>query len=188
MAQRMVERVSQIEGSSVEDVAFWICLFALDQHKLAEELGCSPERGPFFAALAKASNGVVMVLDSQIHPFRRIWCLFEVSCIHKAKGKSFCLTTDEGPLGGVGQIALKRSTSGNSEQLPANMQEVATALQIVMPIQDAPCLAEPKRAVPSQNVPCCTEPKRATSKRAMPCRAKTCRVVSCKKVPCCAMR
>lgn len=60
-------------------LVFWICLFALNQHNAAEEVGGNPREGPFNASLAQASCGAVMVVDEQISPFRRIWCLFEIS-------------------------------------------------------------------------------------------------------------
>ena len=59
-------------------VAFWICLFALNQHDLDGELGgCELARMPFAYGLSKALQGVVMVLDERAEPFRRIWCLYE---------------------------------------------------------------------------------------------------------------
>eukprot|EP00434_Breviolum_minutum_P025495 symbB.v1.2.022527.t1/scaffold1944.1/size145740/4 len=61
-----------------EDTTFWICLFALNQHKLSEELGsCDVTKMPFAYGLAKASFGVLMILDQRVEPFRRIWCLYE---------------------------------------------------------------------------------------------------------------
>ncbi|CAE8621604.1 unnamed protein product [Polarella glacialis] len=59
-------------------VVYWICLFALNQHDAAEEVGSSPEQGPFNAAMVKATGGLVMILDEKIQPFERIWCLYEV--------------------------------------------------------------------------------------------------------------
>ena len=46
--------------------------------KFADEVGEDPMHGPFNAALAQAAAGAVMVLDEHSHPFKRIWCLFEV--------------------------------------------------------------------------------------------------------------
>eukprot|EP00438_Fugacium_kawagutii_P020060 Skav201040 [mRNA] locus=scaffold3386:239568:241443:+ [translate_table: standard] len=60
-------------------LVFWICLFALNQHNVAEEMGESPQQGPFNAALAQATGGAVIVLDQAVKPFSRIWCLYEVS-------------------------------------------------------------------------------------------------------------
>eukprot|EP00971_Amphidinium_carterae_P137466 2724234-Amphidinium_carterae.1 len=59
-------------------VAYWICAFSLNQHQLTEELGLSPEEAPFNIALLKVSCGVVMIVDDELSPFRRIWCLYEV--------------------------------------------------------------------------------------------------------------
>ncbi|CAE7296365.1 ANK1 [Symbiodinium natans] len=60
-------------------IAFWICLFALNQHDLKGELaGCELARMPFAYGLSKSKQGVVMVLDARVEPFRRIWCLYEV--------------------------------------------------------------------------------------------------------------
>ena len=46
---------------------------------VADEVGENPMQGPFNAALAQAEDGAVMVLDEEINPFKRIWCLFEIS-------------------------------------------------------------------------------------------------------------
>mmetsp|Transcript_77836 Transcript_77836/g.195734 ORF Transcript_77836/g.195734 Transcript_77836/m.195734 type:complete len:708 (-) Transcript_77836:367-2490(-) len=78
-------------------VVFWICLFALNQHAAAEEVGSSPEEGPFNAALAKAVYGVIMVLDECTHPLKRIWCLYEVQRTSDFK-KCLTLSGECGPL------------------------------------------------------------------------------------------
>ena len=65
--------------SEKQSLVFWICLFALNQHNVAEEVGENPREGPFNAALAQATGGAVMVLDEEIRPFSRLWCLFEIS-------------------------------------------------------------------------------------------------------------
>ena len=62
-----------LDKESPDDVVFWICLFALNQHQAAMEVGSSPELGPFNAALAKARWGAVMVLDEFAQPFKRVW-------------------------------------------------------------------------------------------------------------------
>ena len=55
--------------SEKQSLVFWICLFALNQHNVAEEVGENPRQGPFNAALAQATDGAVMVLDEEIRPF-----------------------------------------------------------------------------------------------------------------------
>ena len=69
----------RIGVESPKSMVFWICLFALNQHAVADEVGENPMQGPFNAALAQAESGAVMVLDEEINPFKRIWCLFEIS-------------------------------------------------------------------------------------------------------------
>ena len=64
--------------STKEALVFWICLFALNQHKKGDEVGESPQQGPFNAALAQATGGAVMILDEKIKAFIRIWCLFGI--------------------------------------------------------------------------------------------------------------
>eukprot|EP00435_Cladocopium_sp_Y103_P074428 s416_g48.t1 len=87
----------QTMTSEKESLVFWICLFALNQHKKAEEVGQNPQQGPFNAALAQATGGAVMVLDEQINPFKRIWCLFEIYRLKHLK-KPFELICSEGSL------------------------------------------------------------------------------------------
>ena len=78
-------------------LVFWICLFALNQHDVAEEVGENPQQGPFNAALAQATGGAVMVLDEEVKPFSRIWCLFEASRL-KDLQRPFELICREGSL------------------------------------------------------------------------------------------
>jgi len=83
--------LSSLEQPSL--VTYWICAFSLNQHHLQEELGLSPEEAPFNIALSKASCGIVMVVDRELMPFRRIWCLYEVSRATEL-GKPFRMLTE----------------------------------------------------------------------------------------------
>ena len=83
--------------SEKKALVFWICLFALNQHDVAEEVGENPQQGPFNAALAQATGGAVMVLDEEVKPFSRIWCLFEASRL-KDLQRPFELICSEGSL------------------------------------------------------------------------------------------
>ena len=83
--------------SEKEALVYWICLFALNQHDVAEEVGENPQQGPFNAALAQATGGAVMVLDEEVKPFSRIWCLFEASRL-KDLQRPFELICTEGSL------------------------------------------------------------------------------------------
>jgi len=90
-------RTHESLGKEQGDVVFWICLFALNQHRAGEEVGASPEEGPFNAALMQARN-TIMVVDERVDPFRRIWCLYEVYRITSMK-KTFELVSSLGPVG-----------------------------------------------------------------------------------------
>ena len=83
--------------SEKEALVYWICLFALNQHDVAEEVGENPQQGPFNAALAQATGGAVMVLDEEVKPFSQIWCLFEASRL-KDLQRPFELICSEGSL------------------------------------------------------------------------------------------
>jgi len=91
--------------AEIQQVAFWICLFALNQHDLAGELsGCELERTPFAYGLSKAEKGAVMVLDEGVEPFRRIWCLYEVQRAWEL-GKNLQLITDR-PEGSAEELEV----------------------------------------------------------------------------------
>ena len=68
--RRWAEMNAQMRTESPKSVVFWICLFALNQHAVADEVGENPMQGPFNAALAQAEDGAVMVLDEEINPFK----------------------------------------------------------------------------------------------------------------------
>jgi len=103
------------------DIVYWICLFAVNQHNAAEEVGDVPMRGPFNAALSQAKGGAVMVLDQNAEPFKRIWCLFEVHRLHEL-GRPFELITEWGSLSSVAQTA-----SSTRPQVLENMLETTAA-------------------------------------------------------------
>jgi len=104
-----------IGKSSPDEVVFWICLFALNQHQAAEEVGSTPEQGPFNAALANAKHGAVMVLDAHAEPMQRIWCLYEVSRAKKFN-KELRLIVDEG--------GLEKATIETLEDISASLRKV----------------------------------------------------------------
>ena len=76
---------------------FWVCLFVLNQHREAEEVGSTPEEAPLNIALEKSRHGAVMVIDGSAEPISRIWCLYEVSQV-KHYDKPLQLIVDEGDL------------------------------------------------------------------------------------------
>uniref|UniRef100_A0A7S4QAK6 Uncharacterized protein n=1 Tax=Alexandrium monilatum TaxID=311494 RepID=A0A7S4QAK6_9DINO len=112
------------------DVIFWFCFLALNQHRVGEEVGASPEQGPFNAALVRA-RGAIMVLDEHVHPFSRIWCLYEVSRL-TSLGKDFEIVCSLGPVadllkgGGAGQSAARRQLARETvERIEQALEQVS---------------------------------------------------------------
>ena len=101
---------------SPKSVVFWICLFALNQHAVADEVGENPMQGPFNAALAQAEGGAVMVLDEEINPFKRIWCLFEISRL-KELNQPFELICEMGSLSKPESLAVQQADPAAVERL-----------------------------------------------------------------------
>ena len=97
-----------IGAESSKSMVYWICLFALNQHAVADEVGENPMQGPFNAALAQAEGGAVMVLDEEINPFKRIWCLFEISRL-KALNQPFELICEMGSLSKPESLAVQQT-------------------------------------------------------------------------------
>jgi len=61
-----------------DDVKYWICAFANNQHNLEQELTSNPTESPFFRAM-QLSAGTVSIVDTKMECFSRIWCGFEVT-------------------------------------------------------------------------------------------------------------
>ena len=58
--------------------AYWVCAYANNQHNVEEDISKNPRKSSFYKAM-QLCQGVLLVLDSQATPFRRIWCCFEES-------------------------------------------------------------------------------------------------------------
>ena len=106
----------RIGAESSKSMVYWICLFALNQHAVADEVGENPMQGPFNAALAQAEGGAVMVLDEEINPFKRIWCLFEISRL-KELNQPFELICEMGSLSKPESLAVQQSDPAAAERL-----------------------------------------------------------------------
>ncbi|CAJ1413994.1 unnamed protein product [Effrenium voratum] len=117
-------------GRPQMSMVYWICLLALNQHRPSEEVGSSPEEGPFNCALVQSACGAVMVLDESVAPFSRIWCLFEVKRLTDLK-KDFHLISAQGAMGSnlVDMEPAQRQT------LVAFTSRVASALECVSAFQ-----------------------------------------------------
>ncbi|CAE8582869.1 unnamed protein product, partial [Polarella glacialis] len=101
--------------------SFWICLFAVNQHRAGEEVGSSPEDGPFNAAL-DAARGVVMVVDKRVEPFKRIWCLYEVHRVHEL-GKIFELIDEGGSI--ATNLDTMKSVADSLESVSASTAQAS---------------------------------------------------------------
>ena len=106
----------RMDVESPKSMVFWICLFALNQHAVADEVGENPMQGPFNAALAQAEGGAVMVLDEEINPFKRIWCLFEISRL-KELNQPFELICEMGSLSKPESLAVQQADPAAVERL-----------------------------------------------------------------------
>ena len=122
--RRWAEMNSQRMGvENPKSMVYWICLFALNQHAVADEVGENPMQGPFNAALAQAEGGAVMVLDEEINPFKRIWCLFEISRL-KELNQPFELICEMGSLS-------KPENLGQTDAVEGLLQATCEALWTV---------------------------------------------------------
>lgn len=99
-------------------VVFWICLFALNQHQVAGEVGSCPQDGPFNAAISQAACGAILVISDRVEPFKRLWCLFEVERLTELS-VPFEIVCDKGALS-----ALARES-----QSDAHRQEILDMVQ-----------------------------------------------------------
>ena len=106
----------RMDVESSKSVVFWICLFALNQHAVEDEVGENPMQGPFNAALAQAEGGAVMILDEEINPFKRIWCLFEISRL-KELNQPFELICEMGSLSKPESLAVQQADPAAVERL-----------------------------------------------------------------------
>ena len=66
----------KIGKGSPNKVAFWICIFYLDQHNTTEEVGDTPEEGYSNVKLASVQHSNEMVLSSVAQPMQQIWCVY----------------------------------------------------------------------------------------------------------------
>lgn len=61
-----------------EEVAYWVCAYANNQHELGNDLRFNPRETSFFRAM-QLCGGVLLVLDPLATPFARVWCCFELA-------------------------------------------------------------------------------------------------------------
>lgn len=81
--------------------------------------------GPFNAALVRAT-GAIMILDESIHPFKRIWCLFEVYRLTMLR-RQFRLVCSMGPIATL----LNEVTGEQKQEAIEYVKKIEEALSTV---------------------------------------------------------
>ncbi|CAK8988283.1 CSC1-like protein At4g15430 [Durusdinium trenchii] len=89
------------EGEDWKFASYWICSFANNQWNIEAELGASIMESAFARALKGGIKGVVMVLDHEVQPLTRVWCLFEFLLASNLK-LELVFGTDVGVVGDEG--------------------------------------------------------------------------------------
>ena len=56
-----------------EDVSYWVCAYANNQHDLGSDIPADPRESAFFKAM-QLCDGVLVVLDASATVFTRSWC------------------------------------------------------------------------------------------------------------------
>eukprot|EP00931_Biecheleriopsis_adriatica_P028230 TRINITY_DN16866_c0_g1_i2.p1 TRINITY_DN16866_c0_g1~~TRINITY_DN16866_c0_g1_i2.p1 ORF type:complete len:453 (+),score=92.75 TRINITY_DN16866_c0_g1_i2:217-1575(+) len=76
-------------AASWSQVSYWICTFSLNQWNVREEVGDGHwEQSSFYHALTSEScQGTMMVMDIDVLPLTRSWCLFELLQTFKRKNR-----------------------------------------------------------------------------------------------------
>lgn len=132
----------QIARPQPSGMVYWLCILALNQHRPGDEVGSSPEEGPFNAALVQSTCGAVMIVDEMVAPFSRIWCLFEVKRLTDLQ-KDFHLISAKGAMGSN----LAETDSEQRSVLMRFTQKVATGLESVAAFQAKSSSEDDKYAI-----------------------------------------
>jgi len=62
----------------VEEPSYWICGYANRQHFLEEDINVQDLCNTSFYKAMRLADGVLLILDPQATPFKRMWCGFEI--------------------------------------------------------------------------------------------------------------
>eukprot|EP00931_Biecheleriopsis_adriatica_P059466 TRINITY_DN35585_c0_g1_i1.p1 TRINITY_DN35585_c0_g1~~TRINITY_DN35585_c0_g1_i1.p1 ORF type:complete len:601 (-),score=77.84 TRINITY_DN35585_c0_g1_i1:29-1831(-) len=82
----------------------WICVFALNQHAVSQEVGMTLEAAPFNIAIKQSDCWIAMVVDDSLLPLSRLWCLFEVQRAHDLQ-RPLALIDEHGSVADSSDIA-----------------------------------------------------------------------------------
>ncbi|CAE7594077.1 pmpB [Symbiodinium natans] len=89
------------EGQLWMGASYWICSFANNQWDIEGELGSTIMESAFARTLRGGIKGVAMVLDHEVQPLTRVWCLFEF-LLSKQLQLELVFATDVGVIGDDG--------------------------------------------------------------------------------------
>jgi len=123
-------------GARVTDlhlVTYWICTFSNNQWKVLEELGETWEYSSFFLALRSPGyKGTVMVLDDEVRPLTRSWCLFELLqtalLSKKKKTQGLFLATQSGVMN-LGQCGMDLAVTLSKKMSTLKLQDASASSQ-----------------------------------------------------------
>eukprot|EP00928_Gymnodinium_smaydae_P041881 TRINITY_DN28285_c0_g2_i1.p1 TRINITY_DN28285_c0_g2~~TRINITY_DN28285_c0_g2_i1.p1 ORF type:complete len:620 (+),score=76.64 TRINITY_DN28285_c0_g2_i1:131-1990(+) len=74
---RCCERHAKLRGLEEGQASYWVCAYANRQHEITQDITYNPADSSFQKAIDLA-DGVLLVLDPDATPFKRIWCDFEL--------------------------------------------------------------------------------------------------------------
>lgn len=71
------EAHARLRDLGPEEALYWVCAFANRQHSLDQEICSDPAQSSFRVAM-RSAEGLLLMLDKDATPFRRIWCDYEL--------------------------------------------------------------------------------------------------------------
>lgn len=87
-----LRRHCELRSPGNVDLPYWVCAYANNQWKLAEDVSSDPATSAFNRAL-DFCIGTVTVLDKGSQTYSRIWCGFEIAATLQAKEKLYDVVT-----------------------------------------------------------------------------------------------
>ena len=77
-ARNSSDKDDQRGGGMTEDTPVWICAYANNQHKLADDITADPKDSGFAKAMEVSKGRTMTILDKEGIVFTRVWCVFEL--------------------------------------------------------------------------------------------------------------
>ncbi|CAE8649327.1 unnamed protein product, partial [Polarella glacialis] len=118
-------------------LVFWVCAYCNNQHSLAGEVTRNPRETSFGRAMDN-TRGMLMIIDWEATPFRRMWCAYEVSVAISSSEKTFDLATFI-PQGNINSLSttgkFNLSAVRMEQQQEEEQQRQLGDLQMVMELR-----------------------------------------------------